>query len=110
MKKEDVDKINNIKEEDFIGKEFIGVKFKDTKLLMYGKDHESSIGEIGKVDSLHTSNKDYVLIRFNNGRTKYYPTLVVLEQIEQIEQKQKECEQNPEYLNNLFKEVFNLIR
>lgn len=96
-----------MKTEDIIGKEFIGVRFEDTSLLICDYEYDKFIGLTGNVIGIHSYHPDCTLVSFLiNGKNikRHWPTSVVLDQIKEEE----ELKQTPDYIKNLFEEVLSL--
>jgi len=74
---------------DLIGEEFIGFKFKSDNILSYSSSYDNLIGCKGMVESVNSSYPQYLycLMTYANGDTNYYhyPAEEVRKQLEEKE-------------------------
>lgn len=98
-----------MKDEDIIGKEFLTVRFEKDRILTCDASYEDHIGVIGTITNLHESFPQYARVQLKNPKgyitALHWPVKVIKEQLEEKINKEK-----PEYIENLFKEIFNLTK
>ena len=100
---------------DLVGKEFTSVEFgKDTYLSWdNNSSYSKTLGKTGIVKNIHDTYNQYVCIRFeasenlNHGHALelHWPIEIVMEQV-----LNRERLNNPNYVDNLYKEIFKAIK
>lgn len=99
-----------MKDEDIIGKEFLTVRFKNDGILTCNATYDSCIGVSGVITHIHEAYPQYACVKFINPPRGYvtslhWPVKVIKEQLQENINKE-----NPEYITDLFEEIFKLIK
>ena len=74
-----------MKIEDIEGKDFTAIVFVSDSQLMYTDSYNEILGQTGKILGTHPRYPQSTNIEFKNGKRLYFPTNVVIEQVEKNE-------------------------
>lgn len=99
---------------DLVGKEFTSVEFgKDTYLSWDNNSSYSiTLGKTGIVKNIHDTYNQYICIRFEDTSLNYGKALELHWPIEIVREQilDRERLNNPNYTDNLYKEIFKAIK
>ena len=89
---------------DLVGKEFTSVKFDNDKRLSWNGSYPKTIGLTGKIICLHIDFPEYVCVDFGFVKLHWHIDIVNEQMLD------KERLNNPNYVDNLYKEIFKAIK
>lgn len=89
---------------DLVGKEFTSVKFDNDKRLTWNDSYLKTLGKTGKIIGLHLDCPEYVCVDFGFIKLHWHIDIVNEQMLD------KERLNNPNYVDNLYKEIFKAIK
>ena len=88
---------------DLVGKEFTSVEFVDKRLTWDGC-YIPTLGKTGKIIGLHIDFPEYVCVDFGSKKLHWHIDVVMKQMLD------KERLNDPNYVDNLYKEIFKAIK